>query len=322
MTAALCALVAAAALAAPSYAGKASLPCVSQRYIVKRYFGEAIGVTQDKVVSWLSSHEHDRYYLGTPYTDYPVGSPKGDPNFILNKGFTSLEYRPGMNCAGFVSHVLIKCGLDLAGWLDYMAKEFPTRWNEQTFNAGSANMWYLYVTGDEGGRRNIDSATGRSDVTPGANGSDVFVCYTFNSTGEALSSGLLRKGDILLYWPTEGFDHAYDGTIDSHIGFFWGDTSHSNRFWHSAGTGSNENKITNMHSMTKLEYVLYVIPISPRAEIDRVKDDTYWNSRGTLGLAGLELGELGVDTAQALIPGVFAPPGFEDAEKISRDRGE
>ena len=318
-SAALAAVFILLSLALPASAAQtaASFP---QKYLVKRYFGEAIGVTQEKVVSWLTSHEHDKYYLGTPYTDYPVGSPNKDPNFILNKQYTSLQYRPGMNCSGFVSHVLCKCGLDLDKWLDYMADAFPHRWNEQTFDAGSANMWYLYVTGDEHGRRFTDPVTGKSDVTPGENGSDVFVCYAFNSTAEALESGLLRKGDICIYWPTEGFDHAYDGTIDSHIGFFWGDTPHSNRFWHSSSSGTGGNKITNMHPMTKLDYVLYVVPISPRSEIDEIKNDEYWNSRGTLGLAGLELEQLGVQIDRALIPGVFVPPGFKELSDTDKDQ--
>ena len=88
----------------------------------------------------------------------------------------------------------------------------------------------------------------------------------FNDTKEALASGLLRKGDILIYWPTEGFDHGYNGVIDSHIGFFWGDTPKSNRFWHSSGSGKSGNAITTMQAMTKYNYVLYVIPISPPEE--------------------------------------------------------
>ena len=293
-------------------------PKSSGKYVVKRYLGEALGITQERVVRWLSSHEHDDYYIGTPYTDLPLGTPNGDDSFILNETYSYPAYRPAMNCAGFVSHVLCKCGFDLEGWLDYMDKEFSDRWHEQDFDAGSANMWYLYLTGDDSGKRFVDPATERSDVVPAENGSDVFVCYAFNDTGEALSSGLLRKGDIVIYWPTEGFDHGYDGTIDSHIGFFWGKTSHSNRFWHSAGTGSCENKITNMHPMTKREYVMYVIPISPRSEVDEAARSAYWNSHGALGLAGLELMPLDVEMQIALTPGVFVPLGYDGYSRDDR----
>lgn len=252
-------------LASSSSLSGMKLPASSGRFIVKRYIGEALGVTQDDVVEWLSSHENDDYYLGTPYVGYPIGSPNGDISFTLNSKYT-LGGKVGMNCAGFVSHVLCKCGFDLDSWLEYMAREFPHRWGEQEYDAGSANMWYLYVTGDEQGRRLVDKTTGKSAVTPGENGSDVFVCYAFNDTTEALRSGILRKGDILIYWPTEGFDHSYSGPIDSHIGFFWGDTPRSNRFWHSAGSLATGNAITTMQAMTKYNYVLYVIPISPREE--------------------------------------------------------
>ena len=58
-----------------------------------------------KLVSWLWSHEHDGYYVGTPYSysfsiptcTYPNGSPRSD-------GFT------GMNCTGFVAHAYAMSG--------------------------------------------------------------------------------------------------------------------------------------------------------------------------------------------------------------------
>ena len=325
-SAALCAVLAFAALSNPASArmqpGTAAyLPAAATRHVIKRYLGEALGISQEKLVRYLASHQYDGYYIGTPYTDLPVGAPNGDTSFILNdvnEFYSMPENRPAMSCAGFVGHVLCKCGLDLDGWLDYMEKEFPDRWHEQDFDAGSANMWYLYLTGDESGKRFVDPETETSSVVPGENGSDIFVCYAFNDTGEALSSGLLRKGDIVIYWPTEGFDHGYDGTIDSHIGFFWGKTSHSNRFWHSAGTGTRTNRITNLHPMTTNEYVMYVIPLSPRSEVDEAAQSAYWNPRGALGLAGLELGSLGVETVPSMTPGVFVPLGFDGRSRDGR----
>ena len=61
------------------------------------------GVTRDKVVAELTSHQSDNYYLGTTYVGGDSQSPKGD---------TSYNGSVGMNCAGFVSYVLCKLGLN------------------------------------------------------------------------------------------------------------------------------------------------------------------------------------------------------------------
>ena len=58
------------------------------------------GVTRAKIVSHLESHEHDDFYLGTPYQGGDWQSPNGD---------TSYNGSAGMNCTGFVSYVLRAC---------------------------------------------------------------------------------------------------------------------------------------------------------------------------------------------------------------------
>lgn len=59
------------------------------------------------------------------------------------------------------------------------------------------------------------------------------------AVAHALASGHLEKGDIL----------ALYGTEDEHVGFFWGDTSDENLFWHSLG---NKNKIPKITWCGKL----------------------------------------------------------------------
>ena len=61
------------------------------------------GVSRKAIVDELSAHEHDSYYLGTPYAGGDVQSPNGD---------TSYNGSAGMNCGGFVGYVLRKAGLN------------------------------------------------------------------------------------------------------------------------------------------------------------------------------------------------------------------
>lgn len=71
--------------------------------------GSVLGVSRQRLLEQLISHENDSYYLGTRYDTslspvcctYPNGEPRSD-------GFT------GMNCGGFVSHVYAKAGGDLS----------------------------------------------------------------------------------------------------------------------------------------------------------------------------------------------------------------
>ena len=45
-----------------------------------------------------------------------------------------------------------------------------------------------------------------------------------------LASGKAEKGDIIFF--------KTDGTIDCHIGFFWGDTPYENKMWHQILPGN------------------------------------------------------------------------------------
>ncbi len=61
--------------------------------------------------------------------------------------------------------------------------------------------------------------------------------YYFNSKEDMLKSGKLQKGDILIIDPSgEGLvnNKDADGNVrDGHTGFFWGDSSSEDKFWHS-----------------------------------------------------------------------------------------
>ncbi len=67
---------------------------------------QALGMDGAAYMNWLLSHEHDNYYLGTPYRAYDHRNPRGD----CKGAYGTLDQRgvPGMNCMGFVWHVLYK----------------------------------------------------------------------------------------------------------------------------------------------------------------------------------------------------------------------
>ena len=75
--------------------------------------------------------------------------------------------------------------------------------------------------------------------------------YTYGSISALLKSGRAKKGDILYL---EGRWGEYGA--DCHIGIFWGDNGHQNRFWHQVLAG---NMISNIFSGTPYSMV-YLFP--------------------------------------------------------------
>ncbi len=91
---------------------------------------------------------------------------------------------------------------------------------------------------------------------------------TFNTKEEMLASGILEKGDVI--W---SFDYAgpYGLSNSNHVGFFWGDNPHDDKFWESAvktgaevyaGTADG-NRIAGIESMSKTPSVWWVFKLSP-----------------------------------------------------------
>ena len=54
--------------------------------------------------------------------------------------------------------------------------------------------------------------------------------YHYNTIEELLAGGKAQKGDVIYFEPVSWEEED----ADCHIGFFWGDNSNDNRFWHSA----------------------------------------------------------------------------------------
>lgn len=165
--------------------------------------GSVLGVSRQRLLKQLISHENDSYYLGTRYNTslnpvnctYPNGEPRTD-------GFT------GMNCGGFVSHAYVKAGGDLSKIANNQSNS-PWPGGPGRGSFCNAYRWYGYA---------IDSGA---------------TVLQFNSVSELLASGKARKGDLVFFYPFNPY------STDCHIGFFWGDTPYENRFWHSFGGMGN-----------------------------------------------------------------------------------
>ena len=158
--------------------------------------GSVLGVSRTRLVEWLWSHENDWYYWGTPYSNgLSVDTcmyPNGSPRW---DGFV------GMNCTGFVAHAYAMAGG--VGDLDAIGRtQSYSPWPTGPGRGGYVNAWRWYGYAVERG---------------------VEMC-TFDSVASMLASGKADKGDIIFF--------KTNGSIDCHIGFFWGDTPYENRMWH------------------------------------------------------------------------------------------
>ena len=177
----------------------------------------SVGVTRESIVRELEAHEDDNYYLGTKYVGGDAQSPNGDASY--NSGTV------GMNCAGFISYVLRKAGLDAETTMEIMHQTPVSQ-----FGSGLPYDWLA-------GASNYKNLIENGNIS----------AYAFRTKQELLSSGLAEKGDIILMWwsNSPGADGA-----DNHIGFFWGEASDDDVMWHSGTEPSSGNQISEITPKT------------------------------------------------------------------------
>lgn len=214
------------------------------------------GVTRKAIVDELSAHEHDSYYLGTPYAGGDVQSPNGD---------TSYNGSAGMNCGGFVGYVLRKAGLNSSQVINLIK------------STGDANYF--------GSGKPYDILAGASNYYVMAKAAGL-TCYVYNTKAEMLADGKLEKGDIILmYWSMSPFN---DG-VDNHIGFFWGESSGDDILWHSSTDGSGGNQIGSI--VPKAANCIYIViklePMGFNVTLNKTSADaTVTNGNSCYSLAG------------------------------------
>ena len=193
----------------------------------------SVGVTRESIVRELEAHEDDNYYLGTPYAGGDAQSPNGDASY--NSGTV------GMNCAGFISYVLRKAGLDAETTMEIM--------HRTPVNQYGSGLPYDWLAGASNYKNLIENGN--------------ISAYAFRTKQELLSSGLAEKGDIILMWwsNSPGADGA-----DNHIGFFWGEASDDDVMWHSGTEPSSGNQISEITPKTPGSfYILIKIePLQPK----------------------------------------------------------
>ena len=193
----------------------------------------SVGVTRQAIVRELEAHEDDNYYLGTPYAGGDAQSPNGDASY--NSGTV------GMNCAGFISYVLRKAGLDAETTMEIM--------HRTPVNQYGSGLPYDWLAGASNYKNLVENGN--------------ISAYAFRTKQELLSSGLAEKGDIILMWwsNSPGADGA-----DNHIGFFWGKASDDDVMWHSGTEPSSGNQISAITPKTPGSfYILIKIePLQPK----------------------------------------------------------
>ncbi len=193
----------------------------------------SVGVTRQAIVRELEAHENDDFYLGTKYVGGDAQSPNGDASY--NSGTV------GMNCAGFISYVLRKAGLDAETTMEIM--------HRTPVNQYGSGLPYDWLAGASNYKNLIENGN--------------ISAYAFRTKQELLSSGLAEKGDIILMWwsNSPGADGA-----DNHIGFFWGKASDDDVMWHSGTEPSSGNQISEITPKTPGSfYILIKIePLQPK----------------------------------------------------------
>ena len=193
----------------------------------------SVGVTRESIVRELEAHENDDFYLGTKYVGGDAQSPNGDASY--NSGTV------GMNCAGFISYVLRKAGLDAETTMEIM--------HRTPVNQYGSGLPYDWLAGASNYKNLVENGN--------------LTAYAFRTKQELLSSGLAEKGDIILMWwsNSPGADGA-----DNHIGFFWGEASDDDVMWHSGTEPSSGNQISEITPKTPGSfYILIKIePLQPK----------------------------------------------------------
>ncbi len=180
---------------------------------------EALGMDGAAYMNWLLSHEHDNYYLGTPYRAYDHRNPNGDCKGAY--GTLDVRGQPGMNCMGFVWHVLYK------------------------------------ATGYSGGNMtNVNKSMGRLSFYRGLN----ITRRYFKNKKEMLDSGYAEKGDIIwmILNQNENVNNQYDHTGiywgDGHSDVLW----HSNTMTGGQGSCNAISAIYPMRDQNTMYIVLKV----------------------------------------------------------------
>ena len=195
---------------APSLNQQVPLAEVRQRCAGGTEYLDKFGVTRKSLVSELSAHQYDGFYLGTPQVGGDWQSPRGD---------VSYNGAPGMNCAGFVSYALRRAGMD-GDTVTAVIRQSPTA---ITWGSGRP---FQYLSG----------ASNYLNLIQYGN----LVAHVFETKWELLASGQAEKGDVILRFWTDRFT---GGDADNHLMIYWGDNPHEDKVWQNTIGGNQISPI-------------------------------------------------------------------------------
>ena len=172
--------------------------------------------------SWMLDHFND-YYFKTPYIG--IWEHVEHPEELMQP-YGEYGENGGMNCSGFISHLLMSAGGDL--------EKVSEMGMEAKF--GDADS-YLYLALR-----------------------DKVQYEAFDSVDDLLKSGKARKGDLLYLYPVKDPNAGEnDPKPDCHMGVFWGETSSENKMWSaSRDSGCTTTEIKMINDIAKV----YLIPIN------------------------------------------------------------
>ena len=184
----------------------------------KNTLADFLGFDADAFINWLSSHENDNYYLGTPYLALPLTNNEPHPNGD-SKGGTA-----GMQCNGFVAHALNKVGAN-----DSKLGVYGTPFGSYVYGI---NVWIRAIA--------------QNDIRS----------YGYETVEALLNDGKAEKGDIIIcaakdYVSESGYD-KYGNKLDGHIGVFWGNNPSDNVYWHSGHVSNGFEQIPNCNQFSHI----------------------------------------------------------------------
>ena len=196
-----------------------------------RYIGDVVGVTREQVVAELEAHEHDSFYLGTPYLGL------GDTGDMPRPNGDHGSYRAGMQCTGFVCYVMTA-----AGGSPYAA-----------LSTNGANWWNTNVW--ERICESQDVISYRFDTK------EELLASGLAQRGDII----VATPDASV--PVGGTDQ-YGNTWDGHAGFFWGSSPSEDLMWHSVHASNGFGTIESGNQTSAIQgkvwpshYIL--IPLGP-----------------------------------------------------------
>lgn len=255
---------------------------------------QVLGIDPKVYLEWLYSHESDNYYLGTPYKPYDHRNPNGD----CSGAYGSLDTAgvAGMNCTGFVWHVLTKAAKLSGG---------------DSSSLPAVSGWVSFYTGNNISRR------------------------YFSSKEEMLSSGYLEKGDIIWMFETSEYalsDYNHvgiywgDGTTD----VLW----HSSNQGYSDGIKINGNVISRIVPAASNAQLYVVLKMgTPKAKLQIVRSSAdrettenngryslqgaKYNVYSDIGCSGEPLGTISTDSEGY---GYFGQQASGDLNSDSADK--